>query len=348
MLFGRHGPRPVMKRSERPRPMRKPAVLGAIVSVGLMGVVAGPALATTYSVTDLGSLGNGYTVAKAINNNGQVTGRSSLSSTFQVSCPPKQYGGQKKCFRHPYHAFLWEAGTMKDLGTLGGNFSEGDAINNLGEVVGSSETKTGSEAFLFRNGKMTGIGSFGVAGINDFGEIIGNGSNGGFLISGGTTTTLVGFGPSAINNNHQIAGGIAPRVEENHAAIWNNGTITDLGTLGGPLSVAYAINNAGQVVGFSQTSTYADHGFVWQNGKMTDLGENVFPYAINNKGEIAGSGGCGAAIILVGGICQNLQNLIPANSGYTLFEAKGINDKGQIMASAQTGGGEAVVLTPNS
>jgi hypothetical protein len=40
--------------------------------------------------------------------------------------------------------------------------------------------------------------------------------------------------------------------------------------------------------------------------------------------------------------------LIPANSGITLFEAHGINDKGQIIASVEFGGESPVLLTPTS
>jgi probable HAF family extracellular repeat protein len=79
------------------------------------------------------------------------------------------------------------------------------------------------------------------------------------------------------------------------AWVWRIGTMTDIGTLGGPQAAAYAINNTGQIVGSAQTSTDADHGFVYQNGKFTDIGLNVFPYAINNNGVIVGAGGCGAA-----------------------------------------------------
>jgi probable HAF family extracellular repeat protein len=126
--------------------------------------------------------------------------------------------------------------------------------------------------------------------------------------------------------------------------------MTDLGTLGGPQAAAAAINASGEIVGFAQTATDADHGFLDRGGKMTDLGNNVFPNAISNNGVIVGQGGCGNAFILSGGICQNLQNLIPAGSGYNLQKAVGINNKGQIVVEAQTETtfqNHALLLNPN-
>jgi probable HAF family extracellular repeat protein len=321
-----------------------------------------PPPAATYSVTDLGNLGYQNTVARTINNNGQVTGYSGTPKTVEGGCSLRF----RPCPTHVTHAFLWQAGTMTDLGTLGGNYSQGNGINNLGEVVGTAQLKSGSsEAFLYRNGKMTGIGSFSAAAINDLGVIAGSegipgeGHTDAVIWQNGKITDL-GLLPgeggiytdaAGINRVDEVAGSGDNRESMERAWVWRNGTMTDIGTLGGPQAAAYAINNAGQIVGFAQTSTDADHGYVYQNGKMTDLGLNVFPYAINNKGVIVGSGGCGAAIIVTGGVCQNLQNLIPANSGYNLMEAKGINDNGQIIAYAQpqsfqTNPVHAVLLTP--
>jgi probable HAF family extracellular repeat protein len=289
-----------------------------------------------------------------------VTGSSATKKTVEGICSPRF----RPCPVHISNAFLWSAGTITNLGTLGGDYSAGQAINNLGEVVGSAQTKSGaSESFLFRDGEMTGLGSFGASAINDLGVIAGTSpipstipgttqSDAAILENGkvtdiGSLPTVNVTDGGAINNSNEVIGTGDNSESDLRAWVWRNGALTDIGTLGGPQTAAYAINNEGQIVGFSQTSTDADHGFIYQNGTMTDIGLNLFPYAINDNGEIAGSGGCGGAVVMIGGICRNLQNLIPPNSGYSLFEAKGINNKGQIIVSTGPDGGSALLLTPD-
>jgi probable HAF family extracellular repeat protein len=87
------------------------------------------------------------------------------------------------------HAFLYASGRIIDLGTLEGDLlSQGAALNDLGEVVGMSHTPgvLGSRAFLFTNGSMVDLNTVinadsgwasleGATGINNVGQIVGNG-----------------------------------------------------------------------------------------------------------------------------------------------------------------------------
>ena len=53
------------------------------------------------------------------------------------------------------------------------------------------------------------------------------------------------------------------------------------------------------------------------------------------------------AVIYVNGKIQNLNELIPADSGWVLLEANGINDFGQIVGSGRIGGRtRAFLLSP--
>jgi len=343
------------------------AMMSMAVAVPAVAVAPAAAAATTYTITNLGSLGYGVTDGAAINATGQVTGHSfnGATITLKTCCGGCYPGGpHNPCKEHIYHAFVWSNGTMTDLGTLGGNFSAGNAINLSGQVVGSAQTNTGvSHAVMWNGGKITdltttalsGLSSASVAGINDSGQIVGTdavGSTGHsqlFLDSHGTITQLplpsfaaasraTGCSATAINNSGVVLGGCDDASSDFHGVVWQNGTPTDLGTLGGPQAEAAGINNLGQVVGFAQTSTDADHGFVWSNGKMTDLGLNFFPAAINDNGVIVGGDE-----IYSGGTLQNLNNLTPAGSPQ-IQNAVGINDNGQILA---TSGGRTLLLTPS-
>ena len=337
------------------------------VAVGLPAAAAAPAAAaTTYTITDLGSLGDGVTHGLAINASGQVTGDSVSSQLVQVPCPPRQYGGQKKCFTHPDDAFEWSNGTMTDLGTLGGNFSQGVAINGSGEVVGVSATKNPgpASAFLSNGHGMHQLSApAAVYGINDADQIVGQcrdtqllqsyacvvASNGAITalpesdpnIECLEISTIPGITPAAvaINNNGQILGNCF-----GGAVVWTNDTPSELPTLGGGSSSGTAISGNGQVVGTSQTSTGAEDGFLWSNGTMTDLGPGFSPAAINDSGVIVGG-----QFVYSNGTLQNLNNLIPAASGYQIQNATGINDNGQIVVNATdttTGQTHALLLNP--
>ena len=149
-----------------------------------------------------------------------------------------------------------------ELGTLGGGFSTATSLNDFDDVVGSSQLAQGPgfHAFLWHRGRMTDLGTLpggafsGASDINDRGQIVGQ------------STTATGVG---------------------HAVLWQHGTVSDLGTLGGPDSTAVAVNDRGQVVGTSSTAGGQLHGFLWCNGMLTDLGD-FLPVDVNDRGQIAG------------------------------------------------------------
>jgi probable HAF family extracellular repeat protein len=81
-------------------------------------------------------------------------------------------------------------------------------------------------------------------------------------------------------------------MDKPHAVLWADGTMTDLGTLGGAESNALAINDAGQLAGAAETATGAWHAVLWAGGAPTDLGtlggSRSAALALNNAGQVAG------------------------------------------------------------
>jgi probable HAF family extracellular repeat protein len=310
-------------------------------------------------MTDLGTLGYD-TYGLAINATGQITGYSYTTDEVQYPCPKSpDYPTPKRCFENPNHAFLWSNGTMKDLGTLGGDFSTGVAINRSGEVVGTASTKAGpADAFLWTGGKsLTDIGAWTPYGINDAGQAAGecyNASGPCFYSDGAltqlpnpTTFPAEGCGAVAINNISQVLGSCSDTSSNTHVVVWQHGTATDLGTVGPPppyqgVSVN-AFNNLDHVVGYHQTSTGAVDGFLLRNGTITDLGANFLPKAINDNDVIVGG-----EMIWSNGTAQNLNTLVPPGSGFTLYDATGINNAGQIVVTGYNAQGyrHAFLLTP--
>ncbi len=205
---------------------------------------------------------------------------------------------------------------------LNGSQSTAYAINNRGQVAGSSQVENGatSRAVVWTNDKPRDLGvnagdaSFATT-INNAGEVAGvyeglSGSftSGAFTWCGGKTSYLPGLGGASWRakdvNNLGIAAGVAQiSTGISHPVEWDkSGKIHDLGVLPGTLGTeAVAINDYGQAVGTDSISPLLSEAVLYQDGKVIDL-----------------------------------NTLVPADFGYRLFDALDINDAGQILVAGES------------
>jgi probable HAF family extracellular repeat protein len=332
-------------------------LVGALVIALGVSIFTATTAATRfyYSITDLGTLGGSESYAMSINDMGQIVGASQTSN------------GDSQ-------AFLWQGGAMTDIGTAAGyNNSIAIDINNAGQVLGGTTSQAPvlvSSPFLWSNNTITTLPDPEIcfaSGINDAEQIVGlciivgtNYASAVFLPGGSIILDL----PSSaydINNSGQVVGAFNPEIvdvntnNDYEAFLWQDGTATELGTLGGTNSVAYAVNDVGQVVGKAQNTTGDFHAFFW-DGAMQDLGTlanytSSVAYGINNKGRVVGtatnSSGSSHAFVRLNNGMRDLNNLIPANSGWELIEARDINNNGRIVGYGTVNGeNHAFVLTP--
>jgi probable HAF family extracellular repeat protein len=315
-----------------------------------------PAGPLTYVIIDLGSLGGGSSVAKAINNHGQVVGSADTRQGYR-------------------HAYVWEAGTMRDLGTLPGySISEANDINDVADIVGFS-TNSGlpgsqTSSFLWREGAMIDLGHLGdtvretfANAINDACTIVGSSrvsltTQHAFLWSNGALTDLGTLGGNHstawdLNELGEVVGGSnVPEDVPGGAFVWSSGVMTNLGTLGGEVSGASGVNNESQVVGVAQRAGGSSlHAFLWQNGTMIDLdallGYNEStPEAINNRSQVIGEP---SFLYDPSRGVHGLADLLPPDYGWFRYalNPEAINDHGQIVGAASfPAGRHAFLMTP--
>ena len=158
----------------------------------------------------------------------------------------------------------------------------------------------------------------------------------------------------ALNDNGQVIGDTWSDANSwpRHAGIWQNGAITDLGSLSTDpnnfyrFSYAFGINNRGQVVGESSPPSvdmngnwWTTHAFLYTEGKMVDLGSLGGYYcravAVNNNGQVIGYGTTPGNDATHSFLWQNGAAAdLGTYPGGTYAQANSINDNGQIVGYA--------------
>jgi probable HAF family extracellular repeat protein len=136
---------------------------GVAFAINDRGEAAGHTDKSDGVMTDLGTFGGGWSMARGINNLGLVVGYADTAEGLQ-------------------RAFLYSGGQMINLGIIGDRWCSSIAygINDNGQIVG--ETCTPEEdrrAFLYENGRMIDLGTLGgrqsfAYGLNIHGQVVGS------------------------------------------------------------------------------------------------------------------------------------------------------------------------------
>jgi probable HAF family extracellular repeat protein len=305
-----------------------------------------------FSIADLGTLGGTLSFGYGINNRGQAVGTSSIACNCDT------------------HAFLWAGGVLHDL-TPGQASGDALGINDRTQVVGESTLTHGHPFLWSRDAGMTELPISGFAfKVNNAAEVVGKTSNPthAFLWNNGRVIDLGTFGGDnavsgayGINNSSEVVGQ-ASGPNFLHAFSWTeSGGMKDLGSFDGTpggTSGAADINDHGQIVGSSYSNAFGTtHAAYFTGERVVDLGTLggfSSASAVNNNGQVVGDSftfGNDHAFLtdLEGGPMLDLNTLIPPDSGWTLLRATGINDAGQIVGIGQLPGDDVIhafVLTP--
>jgi probable HAF family extracellular repeat protein len=202
--------------------------------------------------------------------------------------------------------------------------SHASDINDLGQVVGQAQVGCyepwhyGLFPVLWENRVPTKLSQSGgyASAINNRSQVVWvYWYSDAYLWDHGASVLLASDAtPFDINDAGQVVGS-----RGNTAFLWANGTLKGLRTLGGNNSNATGINEAGQIVGDSATATGRTHAFLWVNNSLGDMG----------------------------GTMHDLNDLIPADSGWELLSAAAINNRGEIVGSGiHDGQRHAFLLRP--
>jgi len=358
----------------------------ACLCLGLLCACA--AAAQSYTVTDLGTLsGFSSSLAYDISPSGLVVGCSDNSTPPSTPCsttiPAEAYLWTLKGGMQPLgylsgfdvsvayvandsgtvvgyagdsqsgnaHGFVWtQGGGMVDLGTLTGStgWSEAAAITSKGVIVGSSYISKGGndqdDAVLWTgSGKSYQIHDEGV--LPGFPHVYPNDINEKQLVTG------VACQDTNCKNPY-------------HAFLWSKAKPwIDLPLLpGGKFSDGEWMNTSGVIAGWSSSPKYPNGVSVYwdTNRKIHSIGTlpggtSSFPGFITDSGEILGEStvpsGDNHAYIWTKKKkrMQDLNNMIPKNSGWDLHHAAAIDNAGHIVGYGTINGVDhAYLLTPKA
>lgn len=346
----------------------------ATICALLLAVTSPAAQAQLYDITDLGDV-----APASINASGVIVGYAPLSGSATGFRAFVLDNGVLTLL--PTHVDIPQSSPPE------ASFMRAYDVNKRGQVVGLAvvpSTTIGGVwgsgevvAFLYEKGKTTffafpegGVNHSSAYAISDKGLVAGliytpNPRGVLYDLKTGQQTTLSPLGGETafsisindVNDAGVAVGGSNLNAEENHAFRYmaRDGSLEDLGTLGGNVSGANAINDRGTIVGVSTTTANESHAVLWKDNVLHDLGTlggtSGTPYGINKAGTVVGlsgiTSGAQHAFTTLGGSMVDLNLFLPAGSDWELLGAFGINDAGQIIGvGSRNGVQHGFLLTP--
>ncbi|MGB3511593.1 MAG: DUF3466 family protein [Microcoleaceae cyanobacterium] len=323
-------------------------------------------VASSYHITDLGTLGGPLSVAKDINDSAQIVGYSitnndekrafvwdsndgiqdigTLGDDLSCAYGINDYGqvaGYSVCNHGQSRAFVWDATNgIQDLNTPDYSLTEAYSINNVGQIVGLSITPNGQRAAFIWDGN-NGMKNIGIAGevessafgINNFGQVVGYSVSSDLIVrafkwdSDQGIQELPGFLGSDINRYGRVVGFYTLPEDSNRAFVWDGSDTLDLGTVSGDVDLQFFDSEANSINDFGLVVGYSDR-LININQRKWDRRAFICD-RMNNM--------------------QDLNDLIDPDSGWIVREAQGINNHGQIVGwGNKNNNRRAFLLTPIS
>jgi probable HAF family extracellular repeat protein len=258
-------------------------------------------------------LGGDLSIGNAMSDTGVVVGGSQTAGDFNLD------------------AFVTTKTGLKDLGTLGGQFSNASGVNVLLQVVGSSTLvgEASTHAFYWdaKHGMM------------DLGTL------------GGSNSAANAISPlGVVAGSADLADGLTTDL-----ALWNTKGIHDLGNLGGGFAAANSVSALGQAAGYSTTASGETHAVITSKSGLQDLGTLGGTVSVANG--IYPLGGIVVGTYTDANDIDNLafvwtskkgmvdlNTLIPAGSGWVLQSATSITVLGQIVGNGAINGAQHAFL----
>ncbi|MEZ6242733.1 MAG: GC-type dockerin domain-anchored protein [Phycisphaerales bacterium] len=324
------------------------------VITAAIAIICTNAAAQQYAITDLGAINAGSQANKISDSSLAVGIATNLEQQFS--------------------AFTWDGSFVTHPPLAGDTQTEGiDAAGDLAVFASYSLGTLDARAVLLDSGVPFELDTFLPRGVNATGQVVGERDRAfasgmhtsqAVLWDKGVLTPLADLGAGVessaadINDALWIVGKSFPAESPTpRAALWIDGAVSDLGTLGGSGAHATAISNTRYVVGMSRTAAGQPHAFRYLLSpagavvKRTDLGVLDLDWSdardVNDAGDVVGTS-ASRAFLYTNNQMLDLNDHIPANSGWRLTTAAGINNQGQIVGWGEHGplGLRAFLLTP--